>query len=300
MKDIIIEKYGKSDPKLECLDHGFVTLVDCMPRVLRDEEETADYSIVEAARTSYQRGTKTIADDKTLIRYLMRHDHSSPLEMIEFKFHCKMPIFVARQWVRHRTASISELSGRYSEMPNEFYIPRLDDYRIQSQTNTQGSEKNEDVFDSVAMMGSFQGTSSGAFEIYLDFLEQGLAREQARIILPLNTYTEWFWKIDLKNILHFLDLRCDHHSQKEIQVYGNAILNLITPIVPWTISAWEDYSPYRGGMMLTRFEVEAIKRMIIDSQRDDGYLWYAGDIEVENKLERREWKAKAKILGFEV
>lgn len=295
MKDVML---GGSKG-IFCLDHGFVKLVDCMPRLIPDDEESADHAIAEAARCSYQRGTKTIADDKTLIRYLMRHKHTSPLEMIEFKFHCKMPIFVARQWVRHRTASINELSGRYSEMPNEFYIPEYGDYRVQSQTNTQGSEENQEAFDDVAMMGSFQGTSSGAFEIYLNFMEQGLAREQARMVLPLNTYTEWYWKIDLKNLLHFMDLRCDSHSQKEIQVYGDAILDLVKPIVPWTIDAWEDYSPYRGGVILTRYEVEAIKKIIdgvTDSVSED-LSWFEA-IDVAGKSEQREWKEKAKGLGF--
>ena len=119
MKDVIIANCKDDKPTRKCLDHGFVTLIDCMPREIQNSEQSADYAIAEAARCSYQRGTKTIADDKTLIRYLMRHDHSSPLEMVEFKFHCKMPIFIARQWIRHRTASVNELSGRYSEMPEE-------------------------------------------------------------------------------------------------------------------------------------------------------------------------------------
>lgn len=294
MKDVIFEKYGAYEPQIKCLDHGFVKLLDCMPRVLREEEDTADYAIVEAARQSYKRETKTVADDKTLIRYLMRHTHTSPLEMIEFKFHCKLPIFVAREMIRHRTANVNEMSGRYSEMPEEYYIPG--ELRVQSLINTQGSE---------GLLGDAQIQtdkylmrlqSQDAFKFYNRMLEQGVAREQARIVLPLSTYTEWYWKIDLHNLLHFLDLRCDHHAQQEIRVYADAILEVIKPIVPWTISAWEDYSPYRGGMILTRFEVEAIRNLMCQTSAEAGVS--APNIRSDNKLEQREWREKAKKLGF--
>lgn len=296
MKDIIADKYGKETPYIPCLDHGFVTLVDCMPRMIKDEEESADHAIAEAARCSYQRGTKTMADDKTLIRYLMRHNHSSPFEMIEFKFHCKLPIYTARQMVRTRTASLNELSGRYSEMPEEYDIPG--ELRVQSLTNTQGSEGGLDEETVRKLTGLMNLQLKDGFNFYHQLLEAGVAREQARIVLSLATYTEWFWKIDLHNLLHFLDLRCDGHAQKEIQVYANAILDLLKPIVPWSLEAWEDYSPYRGGMLLTRFEVEAIKDMFLAHFRSDKCEYAAEDIKVKNLLEQKEWKEKAVRLGF--
>jgi len=299
LKDIIVEKFDSSTPMKICLDHGFVTLVDCMPRVIKDEEESADHVIAEAARCSYQRGTKTMADDKTLIRYLMRHNHTSPFEMIEFKFHCKLPIFVARQMVRTRTASLNELSGRYSEMPEEFYMPEHDDMRTQSTTNTQGSEGILDDVESKKMREDIHNISTTAFYLYSKFLEGGLVREQARMVLPLSTYTEWYWKIDLKNLLHFLNLRCDSHAQKEIRVYGDAILDLIKPIVPWTIEAWEEYSPYRGGMILTKKEVKALKNLVKNERGNDQY-WGEDIISTGDgsKLENKEWAEKLKRLGF--
>jgi thymidylate synthase (FAD) len=294
MKDIIQEKYGEKDPLIACLDHGFVQLLDCMPRIIKDSEKTADYAIAEAARCSYQRGTKTIADDKALIRYLMRHNHTSPFEMIEFKFKMKLPIFVARQIIRHRTANLNELSGRYSEMPEEYYIP--EELRLQSQTNTQGSEGTISDGQGQMMRGLMRLQGKDAFNYYKQLLGSGVAREQARAVLPLSTYTEWYWKIDLKNLLHFLDLRCDGHAQEEVRVYADAILELIKPIVPWTIEAWEDYSSYRGGMILTKYEVEALKEMFNDP--DIVYSDDSGDIKVDNKLEQKEWKDKSKKLGF--
>ena len=300
MKDIIFDKFNNFAPEIACLDHGFVQLIDCMPRNIRGEEESADHAIAEAARCSYQRGTKTIADDKTLIRYLMRHNHTSPFEMIEFKFHCKMPMFVARQMIRHRTASVNELSGRYSEMPEETYLPEMDDVRMQSTVNTQGSEGFMSYEEAVEILNALQDSYSKDFELYYDLLKNGVVREQSRIVLPLATYTEWYWKIDLKNLLHFLDLRCDSHSQKEIQVYGNAVLDLIKPIVPWTIEAWEDYSPYRGGMILTRYEVEKIQRMInclVVSGPSDMII-PTRSIDTGSKLENKEWITKADELGL--
>lgn len=299
MKDLISgETFGVGDvayPGINCLDHGFVKLIDCMPRLVPDDEESADHAIAEAARCSYQRGTKTMADDKTLIRYLMRHNHTSPFEMIEFKFHIKLPIFTARQMIRHRTASVNELSGRYSEMPEEYYIPG--ELRVQSITNTQGSDGLLSDAQTQSNKGLMRLQSQDAFKFYNRMLEQEIAKEQARIVLPLSTYTEWYWKIDLKNLLHFLDLRCDSHSQWEIQQYGNAILGLIKPIVPWTIEAWEDYSPYRYGMILTRYEVEAIRNAMYQTPTEAGIS--IPRIRLDNKLEKREWQEKAKKLGFE-
>ncbi len=281
-----------------CLDHGFVQLVDCMPRLVPDEEESADHAIAEAARCSYQRGTKTIADDKTLIRYLMRHNHTSPFEMVEFKFHIKLPIFVMRQLVRHRAANLNELSGRYSEMPEEYYVPDINNMRGQSKINTQGSDGYLDEHMADCLISDMNKVCGGAFSFYKDFLEAGLVREQSRMVLPLSTYTELYWKIDLKNLLHFLDLRCDDHSQWEIQEYGKAILELIKPLVPWTIDAWEDYSVYRGGMILTRQEIENIKNIITHAKVEMHCNLEVYDLKTDSKLEVKEWEEKGKKLGI--
>jgi len=291
MKDIIMEKFGKTNPISSCLDKGYVQLIDCMPRYIEDEESTADYVIAEAARCSYQRNIKTINDDKVLIRYLMRHNHTSPFEMIEFKFHIKLPMYICTQLLRHRTASMNILSGRYSEMSEEFYILSVDNVRLQDNINKQGSkglmdnELSEEIIDNINKIHDI------SYEQYKNNLEKGLAREQARGILPYDLYTEMYWKIDLKNLLHFLDLRCDNHSQWEMQQYANTILELIKPIVSWTIEAWEDYSPYRGGVLLTRCEVDALKAMF---SKD-----YVTSINFSSKLERMEWNEKVKKMGIE-
>ncbi len=287
MSHIITKKYG-CFPKVHCLDHGFVKLIDCMPAVLPDGEDSADYAIAEAARCSYQRGTKSINDDKALIRYLIRHNHSSPLEMVEFKFHLKMPLFVARQWLRHRTASLNELSGRYSEMPDEYYIPPLDEMRTQGITNKQGSESSL-VDNPQDVAGTLQQSCSDSFTNYEKCLDSGLARELSRVILPLSTYTELYWKIDLKNLLHLLNLRCDSHAQKEIRVFADAILELITPIVPHTIEAWNDYSEYRGAMKFTAAELTALKACL-DTKTELPAL------NSTSKTEQIEWRQKLNRL----
>ena len=292
MKDLISLKYPEHDPSIDVLDHGFVRLVDCMPSRIPDAEETADHAIAEAARCCYKRGTKSIRDDKMLIRYLMRHNHTSPLEMIELKFHVKLPIFVARQWIRHRTANVNEMSGRYSEMPEEFYIPEVNNLRTQSKINTQGSDGTIDAEKAQIIIDQFTAECEGDFKLYREFLDNDVVREQARMVIPLNTYTEWYWKIDLHNLMHFLDLRCDSHAQQEIRVYADAILELIKPLVPWTIEAWQDYSAYRNGLILTGFEVAQLRRIISEKQLP------AGKIDVDNQLEQMEWKNKAKKLGF--
>lgn len=274
MKDIL---EGLTN-EVKCLDHGLVRLVDVMPRLVPDDQ-TADYAIVQAARVSYGQGTKKLNEDIGLIRYLMRHRHTTPLEMVEFKFHCKMPIFVARQFIRHRTANINEYSGRYSEIPDVFYLPEKDNVRLQSQTNKQGGSDIADETLANYFRHCTQESSDQAYGEYQDFLSRGISKEQARIGLPVNYYTEWYWKCDLHNLLHFLALRCDSHAQQEIRVYGDAMLNLIKPVVPITVSAWEDYHPMRGGMLLTRMEIDAIKN---------------GDTKIssENKREQEEWDKK--------
>jgi thymidylate synthase (FAD) len=295
MKDIIFEKWEEKFPKIKVLDKGFVELIDCMPRLVPDNEDSADYAIAEAARCSYQKGTKTVLDDKSLINYLMRHNHTSPFEMIEFKFYCKMPIFVAREWIRHRTASVNELSARYSKMEDDYYIPsRL---RLQSLTNKQGSEGDMEEEVEYQMLDSIEEIGEISYTTYEELLDGGVCREQARMVLPINYYTEWYWKIDLKNLLHFLNLRCDLKAQEEIRVYADAILKLIKPIIPWTIEAWEQYSPYRGAMLLTQKEVKALSEMTcikLDEDKPDFFK----DIDSDSKSEKREWKEKAKKLGL--
>lgn len=216
----------------KCLDHGFVRLVDWMGD---------DTSIVQAARVSYGKGTKSVSEDTALIRYLMRNMHTSPFEMVEFKFHVKLPIFVARQWIRHRTANVNEYSGRYSEMPDEFYLPQPDQIRSQSSTNKQG-RSSETIPQANEIISRMQKTQQILHDEYSDFLDMGLARELARINLPLSNYTEWYWKIDLHNLFHFLRLRLDSHAQYEIRVYADAIAKIIKQIVPIAYQAFEDYT----------------------------------------------------------
>jgi len=213
--------------QINVLDKGFVRLVDHMG---------SDSAIVQAARVSYGEGTKTINEDRGLIRYLLRHKHTSPLEMVEFKFHLKMPIFVARQHIRHRTANINEMSARYSVMPEEFYLPST--IRGQSDKNKQCSEG---VLDNSHFSAILAESSYEAYNDYEDAIENGVTREQARMILPINLYTEMYWKIDLHNLLHYIRLRNHSHAQEEIRVYAEAMLNLIKPIVPLTVEAFEDY-----------------------------------------------------------
>lgn len=259
----------KDDPQYRvCLDHGFVGLVDVMGD---------DSSIIQAARVSYGKGTKKVSEDRGLIRYLRRHLHTTPYEMVEFKFHCKMPIFVARQWIRHRTANVNEYSGRYSEMPNEFYIPLPEDVAPQSSSNHQGRSGYMNALDAARFIELVEKQCEGVYGLYKAFLNEngeaksygfsdefpGVAKEIARMVLPLNNYTEWYWKCDLHNIMHFLALRLDSHAQKEIQVFGQAMYELIQPIVPEACQAFEDYRLY--GETLSRMEVSAIQTLLADS-----------------------------------
>jgi thymidylate synthase (FAD) len=260
-------------------DHGMVALIDVMPR-LAPVGKTADYAIVQAARVSYGAGTKQINEDRGLIRYLMRHRHTTPLEMVEFKFHHVMPIFVARQWIRHRTANVNEYSARYSIVRDRFYRPSTDNVRKQSNTNRQGG--TEPIDDSTAAdFLKWLDEVETNYERYEQFLEKGVSRELARIALPVNVYTEWYWKIDLHNLIHFLSLRMDEHAQQEIRDYATAMFELLKPIVPIAAEAFLDYN--FGAMHLTRLEIEAIKS--------------GQPIETTNKREAAEWEEKKKRLG---
>lgn len=221
-----------SEKEIKVLDKGFVRLIDVMGN---------DAAIVQAARVSYGEGTKTINEDRGLIRYLLKHRHTSPLEMVEFKFHCKMPIFCARQWVRTRTASLNEVSGRYSVLPDEFYVPEPENIHKQSKDNKQGRGEPLDADHAFLVAAGMKTMAEDVFDHYHLMLKDEVAREVARINLPVSTYTEWYWKIDLHNLLHFLKLRLDKHAQWEMRQYAQALYELIKPIVPLACEAFEDY-----------------------------------------------------------
>lgn len=255
---------------IKVLDNGFVRLVDHMP------QENLDSSIVQSARVSYGEGTKTSRGDTGLIRYLMRHWHTTPFEMVEFKFHIKMPIYIARQHMRHRTASINELSARYSVVPKDYYTP--DVLRGQSTVNHQGSSGEASV--SEEHVNDMKEHLEKSFEVYEHLLEDGCCREQARGNLPQSTYTEFYWKINLHNLMHYLQLRMDGHAQQEIRAYAEAIFNLVEPLVPITMKAFMDFRV--NAMQLSGLEIEAIKN----------------GTPIESPGERREFEEKKKLLGL--
>ena len=238
--------------RIDYQDKGFVRFIDVMGD---------DAAIVQAARVSYGSGTKKVLEDRGLIRYLLRHAHTTPFEMVEFKFHVKLPIFVARQWIRHRTANVNEYSGRYSEMKDEFYTPNPNDIRPQSVLNKQGRSE-ETLPDGMAEQAAnaFKAGQDEAYAQYQEFLEQGIAREIARINLPVSNYTEWYWKIDLHNLFHFLRLRIDSHAQYEIRVFAEAIAELVKPFVPHAWEAFEDY--VLNAHRMTAPELKVMKHLL--------------------------------------
>jgi thymidylate synthase (FAD) len=261
-------------------EHGFIALVDAMPRLV-PEGQTADSAIVQSARVSYGQGTKMVSEDRGLVRYLMRHRHSTPFEMVEFKFHIAMPIFIARQWIRHRTANVNEYSARYSIMPDRFYRPDIENVRKQSKSNRQGGEGPIDAGTAEEFLKLLESAEAN-YAKYLDLTERGVARELARAVLPVSVYTEWYWKCDLHNIFHFLSLRMDPHAQIEIQDYAKAMYELIKPIVPVACEAFEDYR--LNAMHLTGLEIDAIRT--------------GKPLATENKRETAEWEAKKSRLGL--
>ena len=248
---------------LAALDHGFVRVIDYMGD---------DTAIVQSARVSYGKGTKKISNDKGLIKYLMRHWHSTPFEMCEIKLHVKLPIFIARQWIRHRTANVNEYSARYSILDKEFYIPSVENLASQSQINKQGRAENlspEEAEKVIELLKSDAEQTYRNYEVMLnensdgetlDEGSMGIARELARMNLTLNTYTQWYWKIDLNNLLHFLALRADAHAQYEIRVYADIILDIVKKWVPVTYEAFEDYRV--GGTQLSAKEILILKKII--------------------------------------
>ena len=249
MAHIIIEDAESLlDQEIKVLDKGFVRLVDYMG---------GDQRIVQAARVSYGAGTKTVRQDRGLIHYLIKNDHTSPLEQVILTFHAKMPIFVARQWVRHRTARLNEISGRYSVMQDEFYLPDAADLRYQSTDNKQArSEECLAKEDARAILEELQADQKALYLHYEQMIEKGLAREVARMNLPLSLYTEWYWQIDLHNLFHFLRLRMDAHAQYEIRVYAEAMAKCAKAVAPMAYEAFEEH--VLGSVKLSRSECEAL------------------------------------------
>jgi thymidylate synthase (FAD) len=262
-------------------DHGLVALLDVMPRLV-PIGKTADFAIVQAARVSYGQGTKQVDEDRGLIRYLARHRHTTPFEMVEFKFHHVMPIFVARQWIRHRTANVNEYSARYSVVKDRFYRPSMESIRQQSTTNRQGGSQAADVGTAEDFLRYLEATEAH-YADYEKMLGRGIARELARIGLPLSVYTEWYWKIDLHNLFHFLSLRMDPHAQQEIRDYANAMFALIQPIVPIAAEAFLDYR--LNSISLSRLEVESLRT--------------GQPLATDNKRELAEWEDKRRQLRSE-
>lgn len=272
--------------KTDVLDHGFIRLVDWMGD---------DSAIVQAARVSYGAGTKSINDDRGLIRYLMRHRHSSPLEMCSMKFHCKVPIFVARQWIRHRTASINEISARYSILNDEFYIPETSVIALQSGTNGQGRGEGIEEDDALTVQGLLMQHSRRSYSLYEDLVQDpeeagglGVAREISRIALPTNIYTEFYWKCDLHNILHFLKLRMDSHAQYEIRVFADAMAEMVKERFPIAWEAFEDYVLH--AVTFSRQEMAILHKMLSYSfdlkHFDLDELSKGEKLEFQNKLRR--------------
>ncbi|MFA7118224.1 MAG: FAD-dependent thymidylate synthase [Sphaerochaetaceae bacterium] len=240
------------DKEFPLLDHGFVRLVDYMG---------SDERIVQSARVSYGSGTKTYREDKGLINYLMRNDHTSPFEQVNFTFHVKMPIFVARQWIRHRTGRVNEISGRYSVMSDEMYQPDKAHINLQSEDNKQG--RQVEAVDAVLarqVLDILNEDQKRAYENYTKLLDLGIARELSRIDLPLALYTQWYWNMDLHNLLHFLQLRLDNHAQFEIRVYAQQILEIVRLICPIATEAFENFKI--GGTSFSASEMVALKAMI--------------------------------------
>ena len=269
------------------LDKGHVRLVDVMG---------SDAAIVQAARVSYGKGTKTVNEDRGLIRFLMRHRHTTPFEMCELKFHVRVPMDCWRQWIRHRTASVNEYSTRYSEAIDDKQCTHPKEWRVQSKSNKQGSGEYLSEHDGSLLTGDEAEIHEVLTKTYQNRLTMGVAREQARKDLPLSTYTEAYWKTDLHNLFHFLSLRMDAHAQKEIRDYANIIGNeIVAKMFPL---AWEAFVDYRlSGMFMSRLDVEAF-RLVAASLRDGKE--YDGDFEevFSNKRERTEFVAKIrKIIG---
>lgn len=235
------------------LDHGFVALVDYMG---------TDSDVERAARVAYRAGTRKVNETRGLIRYLRRHKHTTPSEMVELKFHCSMPIFIARQWIRHRTANVNETSGRYSLLPMLFYMPEREQFAPQSKSNKQGREATDDSLGKMYDLATAGwNTSRQAVQGQYEWMtEADVARELARIDLPLSTYTQWYWKIDLHNLIHFLTLRVDSHAQWEMQQFGRVMAGMMKRVAPLSYEAWMDYDVC--GVKFSRAERILLQMML--------------------------------------
>ncbi len=263
------------------LDHGFIRVIDYMGD---------DAAVVQAARVSYGKGTKKVSDDAGLINYLLRHRHTTPFEMCEIKYHIKLPIFIARQWIRHRTANVNEYSARYSVLDREFYIPAEDQLAAQSNSNRQGRGDLLKGAEAQHVMDLLREDAQTTYDHYVEMLNEdengniidasreGLARELARMNLTLNTYTQWYWKVDLHNLLHFLSLRADSHAQYEIRVYADAMLETVKRWCPITFQAFTDYRV--GGVTLSGKALAVVKKLL------------AGDdmTQEDSGISKREWR----------
>lgn len=266
------------DQEIRVLDKGFVRLVDYMG---------GDERIVQAARVSYGAGTRTVREDRGLINYLLRNRHTSPFEQVMLTFHLKMPIFVARQWLRHRTARLNEISGRYSVMRDEFYSPTADQIRLQSRSNRQGSsEEAVDAQLADHAASAFEEGQREAYDSYEELLGADVAREMARINLPVSLYTEMYWQIDLNNLFHFLRLRMDWHAQQEIRAYGDAMAQVVKAVAPIAYEAFEEYILH--GANLSRSELELVRSALDGSTfgdlLDDSGLSKSQRLELLKKL----------------
>lgn len=280
--------------KINVLKDGFVRLVDTMGD---------DSSIVQAARVSYGKGTKTNREDRGLIRYLVRNRHTSPLEMCEIKLHVRLPIDVARQWIRHRTASVNEYSTRYSEAIDAVNFTAPEEWRLQSKDNKQGSGGSipPDTAHDLSVKESF--LYDNIQELYQLLLKRGVAREQARKVLPLCNYTEWYFKMDLHNLFHFLKLRMDNHAQYEIRLYANAIADIVKQWVPLAYEAFEDYVLNSIALssidknLIKVFNVHGVDRFFIASAAK-GFMELGNDNKLKKNTERDELSKKMKSIGF--
>lgn len=261
------------DKEFKVLDKGFVRLVDYMG---------GDERVVQSARVSYGKGTKTVREDKALIEYLMRNRHTSPFEQVIMTFHCKMPIFVARQWIRHRTARVNEISGRYSVLENEFYLPEREQIRLQSKVNRQGRSDEEVPIElQEEVLRILIEGQQRAYQDYEKLIEKDIARELARINLPLSLYTQWYWQIDLHNLFHFLELRLDYHAQWEIRQYAKVIAEITRKVAPMSYEAFEKH--VLNAVRFSGEELKALKNML--QGRDHGLSGILR-VEFEKKIEK--------------
>lgn len=267
--------------QFDVLDHGFVRVIDYMGN---------DSSVIQAARVSYGAGTKKISEDRGLLRYLMRHYHSTPFEMAEIKIHVKLPIFVARQWIRHRTASVNEYSARYSIMEDEFYIPEPENLAVQSSDNKQGRGKVLDKEQAEKVRELLIEDANRCYKNYEKMIDEDgdiqLARELARMDLTVNSYTQWYWKVNLHNFLNFLRLRIDRHAQYEIRVYAELLLEILKGWCPNTYEAFMDYRV--NAVSLSAQQWDLIKNILVK---------YPNELEkIPSNLTKREWNEMLELI----